>query len=47
MYKNRPEHDWSSHGSDAFRTFAVAYNQEVAQSMPPPLRVSYDETIGI
>jgi len=47
MYKNRPEHDWSSHGSDAFRTFAVAYNQEVVQSMPPPLRVSYDETIGI
>lgn len=47
MYKNRPEHDWSSHGADAFRTFAVSYVQEVAQSMPPPLKVSYDETIGI
>ena len=24
---NRPMHDWSSHGSDAFRTFAVGYNK--------------------
>lgn len=22
---NRPEHDWASHGADAFRTFAVGY----------------------
>lgn len=27
VYKNRPEHDWSSHGADAFRTFAVGYRE--------------------
>ena len=25
VYKNRPSHDWSSHGSDAFRYLAVGY----------------------
>lgn len=25
VYKNHPKHDWSSHGADAFRTFAVGY----------------------
>lgn len=30
---NRPEHDWSSHGSDAFRTFAVGFKHK---SMPKP-----------
>ena len=33
MYKQRPEHDWSSHGSDAFRTFAVGYRELV--TLPP------------
>lgn len=28
-YKQRPEHDWSSHGSDALRTFAVGYKELV------------------
>jgi hypothetical protein len=28
-YKQRPEHDWSSHGADAFRTFAVAWKDEI------------------
>jgi hypothetical protein len=26
-YKNHPEHDWSSNGSDAFRYFAVSYRK--------------------
>lgn len=26
-YKNKPFHDWTSHGSDAFRMFAVGYRQ--------------------
>lgn len=26
MYKNRPHHDWASHGADAFRYFAVSFN---------------------
>lgn len=27
IYKNKAEHDWSSHGSDAFRYLAVVYNK--------------------
>jgi phage terminase large subunit len=27
VYKNRPCHDWSSHGADAFRTLAVGYKE--------------------
>jgi phage terminase large subunit len=27
--ENRPAHDWSSHGADAFRTFAVGYQPKV------------------
>ena len=28
---NRPLHDWSSHGSDAFRTFAVGWKEKTPQ----------------
>jgi len=27
VFKARPEHDWSSHGADSFRTFAVGYKE--------------------
>jgi len=27
VFKKKPEHDWSSHGADAFRTFATGYRQ--------------------
>lgn len=27
VYKNHPDHDWSSHGADGFRTFAVGFSQ--------------------
>jgi hypothetical protein len=27
---NKPAHDWTSHGADAFRTFAVGYQPKVA-----------------
>jgi hypothetical protein len=27
VYRPHPEHDWSSHGADAFRTFAVSYKK--------------------
>lgn len=27
-YKNKPYHDWTSHGSDAFRYFAVGHRQQ-------------------
>lgn len=33
VFKKKPEHDWSSHGADAFRTFAVGWKQQIqAQS---------------
>lgn len=32
IYKNKPEHDWSSHGADAFRTLAVGINQYTSSS---------------
>jgi len=30
---NRPVHDWSSHGADGFRTFAVGYKDKVGLEM--------------
>ena len=27
VFRNNPKHDWSSHGADAFRTFAVGYRR--------------------
>jgi len=29
VYRPHPEHDWSSHGADAFRTFGVGYKQVI------------------
>jgi hypothetical protein len=29
VYRPHPEHDWSSHGADAFRTGAVGYKKPV------------------
>jgi phage terminase large subunit len=35
VYKNRPNHDWSSHGADAFRYFAVAYEKDnIVEELP-------------
>jgi phage terminase large subunit len=28
-YRNNPKHDWSSHGADAMRMFAVAYKEKI------------------
>lgn len=30
VFRNNPKHDWSSHGSDAFRTGAVGYKKQVS-----------------
>jgi hypothetical protein len=29
---SRPVHDWTSHGADSFRTFAVGYKEKTVQS---------------
>lgn len=31
IYKNHPDHDWSSHGADSFRYLAVVYNKLTAK----------------
>ena len=38
-FKQKPLHDWSSHGADAFRTLAVAWNADmmIAPAKPAPL----------
>jgi hypothetical protein len=33
-WKDKPGHDWASHGSDAFRTLGCAY-RDVLPSPPP------------
>jgi phage terminase large subunit len=35
VYKNRPEHDWSSNGSDGFRMMGVSYRPNVVDEPVP------------
>lgn len=35
VFRNNPLHDWSSHGSDALRTFAVNYKRSIAGEFNP------------
>jgi len=37
IFKSKPEHDWSSHGADAFRTFAVGFKQQL---QPQPATIT-------
>ena len=37
VFKNRPTHDWASHGADAFRTFALGYKELIPT---PPVTVT-------
>jgi phage terminase large subunit len=41
VFKQRPEHDWSSHGSDSFRCFAVGYRELV--TLPPATHVKVND----
>jgi phage terminase large subunit len=34
VFRDKPRHDWTSHGADAFRMLAIAYQEEFK---PPPL----------
>lgn len=46
---NHPAHNWSSHASDAFRTFAVGYKeaQKVNRPTPPNLAKTYVPPTGL
>ncbi len=42
VYKDRPLHDWSSHGADAFRYFAVAWIDKRHEGMNGPAVLKQD-----
>lgn len=39
VFKDRPLHDWSSHGADAFRYFAVAWRDKREAGFNKPIRM--------
>lgn len=41
VFKKKPEHDWSSHGADAFRTFATGFRER----LEPQEAVQYEVEI--
>lgn len=41
VFKQRPEHDWSSHGADSFRTFALGYAELI--TLPPATHVKIND----
>ena len=41
-FKDRPDHDWSSHASDAFRYFAVGHKDQTEYNDPNILRSPYN-----
>jgi phage terminase large subunit len=42
VFKDRPLHDWSSHGADAWRYFAVAWRDKKSEGMERPVRMNQD-----
>lgn len=42
-YKNKPEHNWASHGSDAFRTMAVGYGKFKNKEKPKQFIPNYNK----
>jgi len=34
VFRNKPKHDWASHGADAFRMFGLGFRENIQQSMP-------------
>jgi hypothetical protein len=41
-YKDKPEHDWSSHGSDAFRYFAIGFQEDLPGELPTKYETEFD-----
>jgi hypothetical protein len=42
VFKSKPEHDWSSHGADAIRTFAVGFKPIIQQQTAIETEVKLD-----
>jgi len=47
VYKNHPEHDWSSHGSDSFRGLAIGYRDKITFNNLPQFQSYQDEELGL
>ena len=45
IFKDRPLHDWSSHGADAFRYFAVAWRDKKSEGMERPVQMANDWSV--
>lgn len=45
-FKDTPEHDWTSHPSDAWMQLAIAYEQDRLPQEAEPLRETYDPTFN-
>lgn len=46
MFKDKPVHDWSSHGADAFRMLALAWREMGNEAKPEPPRFFPDMTFN-
>ena len=44
-YRDRPRHDWTSHGADSVRYMAIAWREEAAKQEPPKPRFWEDQSL--
>jgi phage terminase large subunit len=47
VLKNRPAHNWASHGADGFRTFAVGYREVKKAGLPPAQNLAKSYAVNI
>ena len=45
-YRDRPRHDWTSHGADSVRYMAIAWREEAAKQEPPKPKFWDDLTLN-
>jgi hypothetical protein len=44
-YRDRPRHDWTSHGADSVRYMAIAWREEYKQPEPPKPKFWHEQTL--
>lgn len=44
-YRDRPRHDWTSHGADSVRYMAIAWREEAAKQEPPKPKFWDDQSL--
>jgi hypothetical protein len=45
VFKKTPNHNWASHGADAWRTLSVSWREPVPEEVTAPLRGMHEMTI--